>query len=127
MAIVQDKYGGTSGIISIEDILEEIVGEILDEYDDLDEIHNNPKQDDGSFIIDAKATIIDINKIIEPQQLPVCEDFDTIGGYIYSKISRIPTSGETIELENYSATILEADERSILKIKMLPRKENKAV
>ncbi|MCH2208499.1 MAG: hemolysin family protein [Lentisphaerales bacterium] len=118
MAIVQDKYGGTSGIITIEDILEEIVGEILDEYDEIDEEYEISKQSDDSYNIDAKATITDINKILDSSKLPVSDDFNTIGGCIYSELSRIPTQGETIKIEDFSLTVLEADERSILKVKL---------
>ena len=123
-AVVLDQYGGTAGIITIEDILEEIVGEILDEYDHAhEEIEINVKES-GEVIVDAKAAIHDINKALDDDSmLEESDDFDTIGGCIYTKISRIPSRGETISLENYDAKILHADERSIVKVKLIPRPE----
>ena len=120
-AVVLDPYGGTSGIITIEDILEEIVGEIRDEYDEIKEEYEIKVKPDGEVILDAKAAIHDINKSLDETFLPESDDFDTIGGYIYTQISRIPVKGETIQLDKYDAHILHADDRSIVKIKLMPR------
>jgi len=122
-AVVLDQYGGTAGIITIEDILEEIVGEILDEYDNRHEEYEISVNSEGEVIVDAKAAIHDINKTLDENLLSESDDFDTIGGCIYTKISRIPRRGETITLDNYDAEILHADERSIVKIKLIPREE----
>ena len=121
-AVVLDPYGGTAGIITIEDILEEIVGEIRDEYDDIGEEYEIKSLQGGEMILDAKAAIHDINKSLDETFLPESDDFDTIGGYIYTQISRIPVRGETIQLEKFDAHILHADDRSIIKIKLIPRK-----
>jgi len=120
-AVVLDPYGGTSGIITIEDILEEIVGEIRDEYDEIKEEYEIKVKPDGEMILDAKAAIHDINKSLDETLLPESDDFDTIGGYIYTQISRIPVRGETIQLQNYDAYILHADDRSIVKVKLIPK------
>ncbi|MCM8534571.1 MAG: hemolysin family protein [Lentisphaeraceae bacterium] len=128
MAIVQDDWGGTSGLITIEDILEEIVGEIFDEYDELGSECEISCLGNGEYILDAKATIDDINKVLieDDPVLPFDEHFDTIGGYIYRTVSRIPVQGEAIELDNYIAKVLEADERSILRVALskIEKEEN---
>ena len=120
-AVVLDPYGGTSGIITIEDILEEIVGEIRDEYDEAKEEYEIKIKPDGAMILSAKAAIHDINKSLDETFLPESDDFDTIGGYIYTQISRIPDRGEVIPLDKYDAHILHADDRSIVKVKLTPR------
>ena len=119
-AIVNDEYGGTSGIITIEDVLEEIVGDIRDEYDEKEDalIKVEP---DGSLLVDAKAAIDDINKLKPEHQIPDHDDYETIGGCIYSEISRIPVIGEVIELNKYTAEITDADERSITKLILTPK------
>jgi putative hemolysin len=126
MAIVQDQYGGTSGIITMEDVLEEIVGDIQDEYDEPEEEYEITKYEDGSLVVDAKVTISDINDLMDSDNLPDDDDdFDTIGGYIYSEISRIPMKGEIVELDHYVARIIDADERRILRIELSPKKPQK--
>ena len=125
-AVVLDPYGGTSGIITIEDILEEIVGEIRDEYDEIKEEYEIKVRPSGEMILDAKAAIHDINKSLDETHLPESDDFDTIGGYIYTQISRIPVKGETIQLEQYDAHILHADDRSIVKVKLTPREDGES-
>lgn len=117
-AVVVDEYGGTSGIVTIEDILEEIVGEIQDEYDEEVELELFNVSDSGEILADARTTISDLNDILE-NKIPEEENYDTIGGYIYSVIGRIPSQGEEIELCSYRAMILEADDRQISKLKLV--------
>lgn len=116
-AVILDEYGGTAGIVTFEDILEEIVGEIRDEYDI--EIDHPTRQElpDGTLVVDARTTIDEINEELEIE-LPEDEDFDTVGGYISAYVGRIPQAGETVETDQLVAEILGADPRRILKMKV---------
>ncbi|MCK5707767.1 MAG: HlyC/CorC family transporter [Candidatus Aureabacteria bacterium] len=116
MAVVVDEYGGTAGVITLEDLIEEIVGEIHDEYD-IEEEKPIIKVSDGVFIIQAKTLVDDINKNLD-LTLEESDDFDTIGGFIIDKMGKIPRSGEFVRDSLLEFTILEADERSIKKIKI---------
>ena len=120
-AVVNDQYGGTAGIITIEDVLEEIVGDIRDEFDANEEEVFLHQEDDGSLVVDAKASLVDINRVKPDHLIPEHEDYETIGGCIYSEISRIPVVGEIIELRKYTAKILDADERSIKRLQLFPK------
>ena len=120
MAIIIDEYGGTSGLLTIEDILEEIVGEIQDEFDE--EVNEIIKTEDGSYSVDGKVLIEDINELlaIDIEE----ENIDTIGGWIYSQLSSYPELNDKINYENYEFIILECDSKRISKvqIKKLPKK-----
>lgn len=103
MAIVVDEYGGTEGILTLEDVLEEIVGEINDEYDD---VVSEPvkKVSDKSYIVAGTATIYEVNEALSIN-LPEDEDFDTISGYVYDKLGHIPVKDEFIESDNLKITV----------------------
>lgn len=118
MAIVVDEYGGTEGIVTIEDILEELVGEIADEYDDLQEEVLFKAHPQGGWIVDAKMNIIDIEKemaILIPQS----PEYDTLGGYIFHRAGAIPTKGWKIHHENFDLEILKTSDRSVEKVRMI--------
>ncbi len=108
-AIVIDEFGGTAGIVTLEDIIEEIVGEIQDEYDE--EPPLVIKTDDG-FIVKAYASINDANDFL-PEPLPEDEDYETVGGYIVTTLGRIPQKNEEFQLDKYYFKILSSDERKI--------------
>lgn len=114
-AIVVDEFGGTAGMITVEDIIEELFGEIEDEYDTEDEICR--KLDDRTFIISGK---VEIDHITEEYELQFEEgDFETIAGFVTSKIGRIPKSGEIIDIDSYKISILRTDKRRIELIKLV--------
>ncbi len=120
MAIIIDEYGGTSGLVTIEDILEEIVGEIQDEFDEEgDEITKN---EDGNYIVDGKLVLEDINELIKTNI--ESENIDTIGGWIYSQLKSYPQVNDKINYEDYEFIILKCDRKRISKvlIKKLPGK-----
>lgn len=96
MAIVVDEYGGTAGLVTIEDLLEEIVGEIHDEYD-AEEVHIK-KLDDNAYLVDAKLPIDEINEALNID-LPE-EDVETLGGFIYGLAEAIPVAGDKFEYED---------------------------
>jgi len=108
MAIVVDEYGGTSGLVTIEDVLEEIVGEIQDEHDTAEE--QPPSADEvspGRWELDARYQIYDLNELLEVE-LPEDDDFDTVAGYILERLGRVPERGESLETDGLRFEVLEA-------------------
>ncbi len=118
LAIVVDEYGGTEGIITIEDILEELVGEIADE-DDTDQEVLFSVLPSGGWIVDARMTILDIEKELSIR-IPANPEYDTLGGYIYHRAGAIPSRGWRLHHDDFDLEILSSDERSIEKVKILP-------
>jgi putative hemolysin len=114
MAIVVDEYGGTAGLVTIEDLLEEIVGEIRDEYDvEAEPIVEEP---DGGFTFSAKVNIAEVNERLGVAIKP--EGFETLGGYLLSQIGRVPAVGEVFELDGLEVVVLEAERRRIHTVRM---------
>ena len=112
MAIIIDEYGGTSGLVTLEDILEEIVGELQDEFDE--EGEEIKKTEDGNYIVDGKVIIEDINEILDIEI--DSENVDTIGGWIYSQLNSYPQVNEKVNYEDYEFTILKCDRKRISKV-----------
>ena len=114
IAIVIDEYGGTSGLVTIEDLLEQIVGDIQDEYDIEEEWL--VEESAGSVQVDARLTIEELEEYfgIEIER----EKFDTVGGLIFHLTGRIPQVGEEVETGDIRLTVLEADERKISKVRI---------
>ena len=111
VAIVLDEYGGVAGLVTIEDILEEIVGEIEDEFDTgAGELIKQRK--DNSAEVSARARVSEVNEALGVN-LPEDADYDTIGGLIFAKLAKIPRAGESLTVDNVFMTILEADQRRI--------------
>ena len=119
MAIVIDEYGGTAGLVTIEDIIEEIIGEIHDEYDN-DEILMVPTAE-GDLIVDAR---LEIEKLVEHFNLEVPKgNFESVGGFIISLLGRVPQPHETITHAPLEMTIESADARKIRKVRVRMLKE----
>ena len=114
LAIVIDEYGGTSGLITIEDLLEQIVGDIQDEYDREEEQY--VQNADGSITADARMPVEDLEEIFK---VSIERDkFDTIGGLIFHLTGKIPAIGDIIVNEDLHFTILDADKRRIIKVRI---------
>lgn len=121
LAIVVDEYGGTSGIVTLEDILEEIVGEISDEFDSIDDEKLFSKIDNNNYIFEGKIMLIDLCKILDIDDSIFDEvkgDSDTLAGLILELEGKIPAKEEKIEFGIFTFIILAADKRRIKKIKL---------
>ena len=115
LAIILDEYGGTAGIVTMEDILEELVGDIFDEYDK--EELEYEKIDENTYILSGSMTIYDVNKLLDAK-IPD-GDYDTISGFLQDKLGRIPEDGETPIIDTPTVTykIEESEDKRILKVK----------
>jgi putative hemolysin len=115
MVIVQDEFGGTAGIVTIEDIVEELVGDIVDEYD-VDEPEIIEVED--GWIVDGKMHLDDLNDCIGAEF--ESDEFDTVGGYVFGLFGRQPKQDESIDADNHLFTIVESDGRRIVRLKVAP-------
>ncbi len=109
MAIAVDEYGGTSGLITIEDLLEEIVGDIQDEYDL--EVSWLQAQDDGTILVDARSNVEELEEYYDIK-IPR-EKFDTVGGYLFHLLGNVPKKGEKISDNGLVLMVEQSDERKI--------------
>jgi CBS domain containing-hemolysin-like protein len=116
MAIVLDEYGGTAGLVTIEDVVEEIVGEIVDEYE-----QEPPKPirpiEPQSFEVEARVRIDELNRQLAVH-LPEHEDYETVGGFVLTRLGYIPKAGEVLRADGLRITVLEADERRIMRLRI---------
>jgi CBS domain containing-hemolysin-like protein len=128
LALVVDEYGGTDGLVSIEDLVEQIVGEIDDEHDS-DEPPAIVRQADGSFIADARASLDDVRAVIGEEFVTgeAGEEVQTLGGYLVSHVGRLPVRGEVISGPgNFEVEVLDADPRRVKRLRIATRKERPA-
>jgi CBS domain containing-hemolysin-like protein len=120
LAIVLDEFGGTAGIVTLEDVLEEIVGEIQDEYDE--EQPFVMKMSEQEYSVDASAAISDANDFL-PVPLPESDDYETVGGLVMHEVGRIPETNEVIHLEDYDCRIIRRSQRNIELVQLILRPE----
>jgi CBS domain containing-hemolysin-like protein len=114
VAIVVDEHGGTAGLVTIEDVVEVLVGEIRDEYD----LEAEPivQESPDSFVFSAK---VDVKRLIERLELDIEEgEFETVGGYVLARVGRVPAAGETFRFDGLEIVILEAERRRIHKVRL---------
>ena len=122
MAIVVDEYGGTAGLVTLEDLLEEIVGEIQDEFDVEEPLIS--RINDDTISVDAKINIHDLNDLLEVE-LP-SEGFETLGGFIFTQTGKIPEEGEEMEYMNLKFVIEEVSKQRISKVRIQKKSESEA-
>lgn len=116
IAIVIDEYGGTSGLVTIEDLIEEIVGEIQDEYD-LEEKWLI-EQSDGTLLVDGRLNIEEFEEYFDIEVAR--EKFDSVGGYIVEQYGRVPDVGEQVRVGDFDMLIEQGDQRAIRQIRIIP-------
>lgn len=114
IAIVIDEYGGTSGLVTIEDMIEEIVGDIQDEYDREEEWLI--EQPDGSILVDGRLNIEEFEEYFDVEVAR--EKFDTVGGYVVEQYGRVPTVGERVRVDDFTMLIVQSDQRAIRQIRV---------
>ncbi|MEI6245798.1 MAG: hemolysin family protein [Acidobacteriota bacterium] len=121
-AIVVDEYGGTAGLVTVEDVVEELVGEIRDEYDvEVEPIVSEP---DGAFVFSAKVAIDDMT-----ERLGVAiesDGFETVGGFVLSRVGRVPTVGEKFTTDGLDVEVLEAERRRIHRVRVKPASDSRS-
>lgn len=116
MAVVVDEYGGISGLVTIEDVLEEIVGEIEDEFDLADEEPDIKKTKENEYIVKALTPIEDFNEYFGTVYHR--DDYDTVGGLVIQKIGHLPKRGESIKVDSFKFTVVQASNRGILLLRV---------
>ena len=116
IGVVLDEYGGTAGLITIEDVLEEIVGDISDEYD-RPEAPSIEQIDENTVEVEGRMYVDDLNDALG-LEIPEDEDYDTVAGYVFSELGYIPSVGETMEVGKAKFTILAAEERKISRLRV---------
>ena len=122
IAVVVDEYGGTAGLVTIEDMLEEIVGEIRDEYD----VESEPVVDegDGRFLVSGK---VDIDEVAQRLNVEIARDgFETVGGFLLTHLGRVPTVGERVDIDDLHVEVIDVDRRRVSKVRITRREATAA-
>jgi putative hemolysin len=114
LAVVVDEYGGTAGLISIEDLIEEIVGEIQDEYDVEEALIEEVSETEAVF--DARVSIRDVNDTLDLEIDD--EDFDTLGGLLYHELGKVPNVGDEVHVDSARVTVLTTTGRRVRKVRV---------
>ena len=117
MAIVLDEYGGTAGLVTIEDLLEEIVGEIQDEFDEEEPMKVIVRE--GEAILDGRADIDEMGELVDPAlELEDDEEYDTVGGFVYHRIGRVPVVGDKVTVDPFTITVVKVIGRRVGKVRV---------
>jgi CBS domain containing-hemolysin-like protein len=119
IAVVVDEYGGTAGLVTLEDLIEELVGEITDEYD----VEQTPTErfDDGTLVVNARMPVDEVNELLEEgarPELPEGDDWDTVGGLLYSLLGHVPSEGEAADVDGHRLTAERVQGRRIGRVRI---------
>lgn len=129
IAMVADEYGGTAGLVTLEDVIEEVFGEIQDEYEKAEDEPPRIELKDGEYLadIDARAYVEDVNEALEDMgvKIPEADDYDTLGGFVTTHMGRIPESNESFELGPAVVTVLEATPMRVVRVRVALRPEER--
>ncbi len=117
LAIVADEYGDVAGLITLEDCLEELVGEIVDEYDT--EEHGLERLPDGDYLVDGAMSVDELNELLDGD-LPN-DDWDTLGGLVFNKLGHVPSPGEQLEIDGWHFTAVQVEGRRVRLVRVRPR------
>jgi CBS domain containing-hemolysin-like protein len=115
IALVLDEYGGVSGLVTVEDIMEEIVGEIQDEYDQEDHENRIRRRSSGGVEVDARVRIDELNDLFD-LDIPEDEDYDTVGGYVTACLARVPKPGEELRAHGLLVRVLHSEARRVRRV-----------
>lgn len=121
LVIIVDEFGGTEGLVTMEDILEELVGEIYDEHDDVQEDMSIDAQ--GNYLVDGS---MDLEEVLEQFNIPDTYETDTVAGWVAEVMERIPAVGESFELEQVMVVITQGDRKRVNQVKIIDKKDEKA-
>ncbi len=121
LAVVVDEFGGLAGIVTLEDIVEEIVGEIHDEHDE--ELPRVTEKSRGRYVADASISVYDLEEILGEPIIDDKSNFDTLGGLIVEIAGRVPEVGESVHTDGFKLLILEADDRRVVKVELSKKRE----
>jgi putative hemolysin len=118
MAIVVDEFGGTAGLVTLEDLIEELVGEITDEYD-VEEVPSE-RLEDGTVVVNARMPVDEVNEILDPAHLPEGDEWDTVGGLLYSLLGHVPVEGEVAVVDGHRLAAERVQGRRIGRVRISP-------
>ncbi|MDH3584145.1 MAG: HlyC/CorC family transporter, partial [Phycisphaerae bacterium] len=117
LALILDEYGGTAGLVTIEDIVEEIVGEIHDEYEPPEPEPSIHPVGKDAFEVDGRVYIDDVNDRLHVR-LPEDEDYDTLGGFVFATLGHIPEAGESFDYQNLHFTVIDAEKTRVNRVRV---------
>jgi CBS domain containing-hemolysin-like protein len=118
MAIVVDEFGGTAGLVTLEDLIEELVGEITDEYD-VEEVRPE-RLEDGTLVVNARMPVDEVNELLDSSELPEGDEWDTVGGLLYSLLGHVPVEGEAADVDGRRLVAERVQGRRIGRVRISP-------